>query len=218
MPASQDVKTLRRHCPELFRLPAPALDVLFRNAITKVMPGGRFFDAENRPCTSFDILLEGAKRIFKVDSSGKVFTLFTLSPFQICHLNVLCILAHEPFPAQAQALTPARVLSIPADDFRGACDGWPEMRTFMLRSACVNVSSLIELLSEIVFRGVRDRLEDLLRARAHVGVVASTHQALAEELGTSREVVSKLLKQMEHEGRISMARMRIRLLDAMMEP
>lgn len=218
MPTSPDIETLTTHFPELFTLPAPALERLFRNTTTRAVGGGTFFDAENQPCTSLDILLEGTKRIFKLDSSGKIFTLFTISPFQLCPLNVLCLLTHEPFPAQAQILTPARVVSIPAGDFRSACNDWTEMRTFMLRRAHTNVSALIALLAEIVFRGVRDRLEDLLRAKARSGVVACSHQTLAEELGTSREVVSKLLKQMEHEGRISMARLRIQLLDAMMAP
>ena len=217
MALSQDLELLRMGRPDLAALPAEAFDALFGRAARRTAPENRHFDGEGRCCTSLDILLGGAKRVYKVDEKGKTVNMFTLSRFQICPLNILCILADEPFPAQAQSLAPLDYLSVPAEDVKAAFAAWPEVRTCLLKGVYADMNSLVLLLSELVCRGVRDRLQDLLLRMAVDGEVASTHQNLATELSTAREVVSKVLKQMEDEGLVELARMRITLRPGLLD-
>jgi CRP/FNR family transcriptional regulator len=152
---------------------------------------------------------------------GLMITLYHIDPGQSCVLSSGCILNHRPFPAQATCLTDVEAFLVPAARVQQWTRDNELWRSFMFETLSSRLSHLIELVDSLVFKTVPERLWDWLLANAVPqtlndatdlsaqpprGVVTRTHQQIADELGTSREVVSRALKQLEKAGRVRLHR------------
>lgn len=137
----------------------------------------------------------------KVSASGRELILYRVGPGQSCVLSTTCLLAGETYPADGITETPVRAAVIPKTQFEEALQRSPVFRRFVFASFAKRVSGFIMLLEEVAFARMDCRLaQHLLDRTTDDGVVMCTHHALAAELGTAREVVSRLLKEFERRG------------------
>jgi CRP/FNR family transcriptional regulator len=166
---------------------------------------------EGEFCDSLGLMLEGEKRVFKLNESGKEITLYDTGPGEVCILNTSSILANTRYPAIAVAETDVVMLAVEAESFREMIEKYEEIRAFAFSVIGESLSTLVELISEITFRKIDQRLMDYLVEKAENDRLFTTHQNIAHDLGTAREVVSRLLKDFERRGLVSISRSLIQL-------
>lgn len=163
-------------------------------------------------CQALPFLYSGLIRVYQISETGKELTLYTIGPGESCILTSNCILENVPFPARAQVLEPGEGVLLPAPVLQSLVQQSPYWRDFVFHLVGQRLAGMMSLVSEIAFHRLDDRLMTLLTKRADFGKVKTTHEALAAELGSSREVISRLLKDWEFQGKIVLKRGEILIL------
>lgn len=198
----------------------PDLRILNDAALRKALAGSRLLDLESGDtvfrdgdaCEYYILVLEGSLRVQKISSSGHEIVLYHVQPGQTCELTTTCLLARKYYPAEAIAETQARVALIPKSQFHDTLQHSAGFREFVFSSLEKGIAGLVQLVEEVAFGRMDSRLaQRLLDRRSGSEVVQATHQELANELGTAREVVSRLLKKFERHGWVDLGRGRITL-------
>jgi CRP/FNR family transcriptional regulator, anaerobic regulatory protein len=167
-------------------------------------------------CGHLALLLQGTARVYKLGESGREITLYRIGPGESCILTASCIISGKPFPAIAVCETPIEALVISLGEVRRWTDLYPVWRNYIFSLISDRLGDVISVVEEIAFRRVDRRLASYLLQHsitAPTGEIRITHQAIASDLGTSREVVSRILKDFEHQGLISVTRGSIHLND-----
>jgi CRP/FNR family transcriptional regulator len=183
-------------------------------AILKKIPAGEFIFIEKDNCTFFALLLSGRVRVFKEGESGREVTLYRFEKGESCILTVSCILSDSLYPAIAVAEEDSEAFLIPANVFREWISKFDAWRKYVFEILAKRLSSVIMVVEEVAFKRVDSRIAELLLSNPdNTGIVNLTHQQIAAEIGTSREVVTRILKDLEHEKLISSTRGQILILD-----
>ncbi|MDA8432082.1 MAG: Crp/Fnr family transcriptional regulator [Nitrospiraceae bacterium] len=211
---------MRRISADEFRAAFPAFDRSPGKLVSDILAVARLHafpkDAriysEGDVCSAIAFLLSGELRVYKAGESGREITLYEITAGETCILNASCILSGMSYPANAVSLAEGEMLLIPASDFRGLMDHHEEMREFVFTVLSRRLSAVMSLIEEIAFGKMDERLASYLREKAEGGMLQATHQKIADDLGTSREVVSRILKDFERKGMVSLSRNLISLL------
>lgn len=204
--------------PSAYDVPVPptrSWDTVFhRQSVTRLNPDN-FMLRNGEPCQHLFLLLEGSIRVQKLSQSGHEIVLYHVCPGQICDLAAACILAEHHYPADAIAETSASLAMLPRSQFFHALETVPAFRDHIYHRVSFGVTRLVNLLEEVAFGPMDGRLAQRLMAFAHSSpMVRTTHQQLAVELGTAREVVSRLLKNFERHGWIKLHRGSVEIVNA----
>lgn len=183
-----------------------------------VLPAGAFYIHEGDTVESFAIVGDGQLRVFKTGESGREITLYTVNSGESCLLNIASIMSDKPSPATAQAVSPVHALLFPAKLLKSWIAEKPPVRDFIFGTLATRIANMMSLVEEITFRKIDRRLAEFLieRAEGKTGVVpmlSMTHEQIASELGTAREVVSRLLKEFERRGVVRLQRGQITVVD-----
>lgn len=172
---------------------------------------------EGDACEAVPFVLSGSIRVYKSAESGREISLYRIQAGQSCILSSGCAPAAASFPASAVVEMPTTAALMPAPVFRRMLEKNAAFRGFVLAQYALRMAGVIELVEEVAFRHVDQRLKEWLDARrltAGGDRLALTHQELADHIGTSREVISRILKDWELRGALELARGEIRLLPA----
>ena len=166
-------------------------------------------------CSHLALVFSGSARIYQLAESGREITLYRVGPGECCILTASCIMSQQGFPAIAVCEQPLSALMLPAayvDEWMGR---FPQWRRFVWTLMSNRLSNVLYLLEEVTFRRVDQRimryLVSLLERRGPR--LALTHQAIADDVGTSREVVSRILKDLEQRQLLSLSRGQIHIED-----
>ncbi len=162
-------------------------------------------------CPGIGLFLSGEIRVFKIGDGGREITLYEVFPGETCILNASCILAQRQYPANAVALTDGVLLFIPEGVFLRLVAEYEDMRGFIFALFSQRFTSIMELIDEVAFGRMDKRLIDYLIEKGENDIIDRTHQQIANDLGTSREVVSRLLKDFERKGKVVLSRHMIHL-------
>lgn len=154
-------------------------------------------------------LVGGDIRVFKTASNGRELTLYHVRDGQACLINLLCVVLKRGAMASAVTEEATDAALVPADVFRNLLTKSEALRRFVFETTASRVVDILALVEEITVRRMDARLASLLPRRAANhgpdGAVIATHDDLAAELGTAREVVSRVLKEMERRGAVRLA-------------
>lgn len=172
--------------------------------------GSVLFDAR-QPCRGFPLLLEGSVRVVKTAPSGREILLYRVDPGEGCILSGGCLLGHMDYTATGIAESDVTLLSIPPARFQALLLEFEPFRRFVFGMYGARLAEVMELVEEVAFRKLDSRLAQLLIHRGPV--IEDTHQRLADELGSVREIVSRLLRSFEQRGWVRLERERISVLD-----
>jgi CRP/FNR family transcriptional regulator len=179
------------------------------------IPPGRDVFAEGDGVEALALLLSGAVRVYKVAETGREITLYRFGAGESCILTANAILSQQTFPAIATVEQEAEAVLIPAAVFRDWVRRYDPWREFLFDLLAQRLASVMELVEEVAFRRLDGRIAGLLLAYSRRGhTVTITHQQIAAELGSSREVVSRVLAHLADEGLIRQRRGSITILDA----
>lgn len=176
-------------------------------SILKAIPKGNFILTEGDQCNYISFIVSGRARVYKLGESGREITLYRLESGESCILTASCILSRRAFPAIAVAETDIQAVIIPSEYFRNWIRIYEEVSDYVFNLLSERLSSIIEVIEEIAFKNMDKRIaEFLINSKAIKNEIKITHQEIARELGTSREVVSRILKDFEHEQLIKLSR------------
>ncbi|NNC65737.1 MAG: Crp/Fnr family transcriptional regulator [Gammaproteobacteria bacterium] len=164
-------------------------------------------------CEAFLVLLNGSVRVQLVSSGGREITLYRLGPGGSCILTTSCLLSRENYPAEAIAESDTKALAIPVSAFQSALETSTWFRKFVFDGFSSRLTNVIQKIEEIAFTAIDVRLAALLLELDNNSARELTHHAIATELGTAREVVSRHLKRFEAEGWVALGRAQISVLD-----
>lgn len=167
---------------------------------------------EGQFCASLGLMVFGEKRIFKVSETGREITLYEVGKGEVCILNATCILSNTPCPVNAESLTKVGMLLLPANYFCNLIEQYQDLRVYIFSLISQNITSMMDLIMEVVFRRMDERLMDYLVEKSEEGKLFTSRQRIARDLGTAREVVSRLLKDFERKQLIILSKDCIELL------
>ena len=204
-------RLLGERFPFFAQLDAPRLARLLADAqLLRAPRGGVLFDAR-QPCRGFPLLLEGSVRVSKAAPNGREIQLYRVEPGQGCILSGGCLLGQSDYTATGVAEDDVLLLSIPPELFHELMLQFEPFRRFVFGMYGERLSEVMELVEEVAFRRLDARLAQMLIHRGPV--LESTHQKLADDLGSVREIVSRLLRGFEQRGWVKLERERITVLD-----
>jgi CRP/FNR family transcriptional regulator len=207
-----DATQLIPQCPILTGLAPAMAETVARQAIPMTAPAGTLlFDAGNA-CQALPLVISGSIRVFKRADSGREISLYRVNPGELCIVTVSCLLGGDAYPATGVAETEITALALPRPLFLSLTETHPPFRQAVFHLFGERLAGLMQLVEEVAFRKLDQRLAALLAGRAPL--VLGSHQQIADELGSVREIVSRLLKQFEEQGWIRLGRERVDILDA----
>ena len=180
--------------------------------VVKLPAGAQVFWPGDR-CGQIVFVARGGVRIYQLSEEGRELTLYRIEAGESCLLTASCILGEVPFPAQAVVEVQTVGWAVPAPVFRRWIDEQPWWRSYVFAMFGQRLAAVMAKLEAVSFRRVDARLAELiLRRSGTAGEVKVTHQQLADELGTAREVVSRGLAAWASEGWVQLGRGRIQVL------
>lgn len=176
---------------------------------------GEFLALEGDRCHFFHLVVSGCLRVYKGDEYGREITLYKVKPGESCTLSAFCILNGGEFPASAMAEETTRVIEIPAAVFRDWLNRHEFWRDYIFSRFSAHLSNIISRIESLVFRRMDERIAQFLvhSASGTSNRVKLTHSDIARELGTAREVVSRILKNFEKARLIQLSRGNITILN-----
>lgn len=199
--------------PQLRDLDDPAwLDVLEAARPVELAAGTTVF-RDGDGCQNYLFVIDGSVRVQKIAENGREIVLYRVKKGEACILTTSCLLSHQRYPAEGIAETDVRAISIPVPRFDAGISGSTGFRQFVFSSYGKRISELILLVEDVAFGKMDIRLSQYLLDSSQQNEVIRTHQEMAADLGTAREVVSRQLKEFERRGWIGLSRGKISLLD-----
>lgn len=198
--------------PALASLEASAKAILLKYARVVEAPVGTIGYREGGPCGAYVMRLAGRSRVFKMSSSGREILLYRVNAGETCVITTTCLLGNSDYPASTVVEEAIKDIIIPSAAFNQLMIDSKVFRTFVMANYGALISDLIVLLDEVAFHSLDARLAKLL-LEAGTDSVQRTHQQIADELGTAREVVSRQIKRFEQKNWVALGRGQVALLD-----
>ncbi len=188
---------------------------LWGAAVQVHIPAGHPVCHEGAQCSHLALLLGGTARVYKLGENGRDITLYRVRPGQSCILTASCILSGLAFPAIAVCEEAAEAVLLAAPLVRKLTAGSDVFRGYVFGLMAQRLGNLVSVLEDVAFRRLDQRLAAYLgeRAASTGTLLQTTHQEIASDLGTSREVISRLLKDLEGRGLVRTARGSLELSD-----
>ena len=165
-------------------------------------------------CANFLFILSGIVRVKKRTKDGHEITLYRLGTGQVCELTTTCLLANNYYCAEAVAESPVSAVMVPKVFFFEALSNIPEFRDYIYEDMQKGLGALLSLLEDVAFGSLEVRLAKCLVTNLNQeDAMLTTHQKIAANIGTVREVVSRTLKKFEQNGWVKLSRGKVQVLD-----
>ncbi|MBK9594265.1 MAG: Crp/Fnr family transcriptional regulator [Rhodocyclales bacterium] len=202
---------LQAQYPVLAELPPGLREQIVAAAQAVTVPAGATLFDERQPCQGFPFVLAGAIRVAKVAANGRELPLYRVTPGETCIITSSCLLGNVPYNARGTTESETVLVLLPQGLFNELLAQAP-FRNFIFNLFAERMADLMQLVEEVAFRKLDQRLAALLLGKGRV--VHATHQQLADELGSVREMVSRLLKGFAEQGLVALGREQIEIRDA----
>jgi CRP/FNR family transcriptional regulator, anaerobic regulatory protein len=200
-----------------FRLTGELIAQLAESGVRKNFTEGDVILNENQHIRSIPIVTSGSVRVLRTDPEGRELLLYYIRSGESCIMSLLGGLHHATSKVKAIAEEATEVLFVPMDKVMVLMKDNPEWLEYILRLYHKRFEELLDVVNAIAFRKMDERILEFIRKRAELtgnSTLQMTHEQIANELGTARVVVSRLLKQMEEERLVKLERNRITLISS----
>lgn len=188
---------------------------LYQNSIIKEYNSGDIIINENSNIRSIPIVTKGSLKVIRTEEDGKEILLYYIKAGESCVMSFLGGLHNETSKIKAEVENDAEILFLPIDKVILFIKEYPEWLEYIFRLYHKRFEELLDIINSITFKKVDERLIDLLDKKSKLQgdkILNITHEQLANDLGTARVVISRLLKQLEEEGKVQLGRNKIVLL------
>jgi CRP/FNR family transcriptional regulator len=202
-----------QHYPRLAASANPVLQNLRQSARLVRLPANHLLFRPGSPCGQYLLLTEGCVKVQLLTASGREVLLYKVHPGHACILTTSCLMGQNRYPAEGITEQPTAAFAINQADFQQALQQSDFFRQFVFCDFAERLGRVMARMEELVSGDIDSRLIRVLLEVSDCGVVHRTHQQLALETGTVREVVSRHLKRYREQGWIRLGRSHIILLD-----
>ncbi|MGB5645804.1 Crp/Fnr family transcriptional regulator [Muriicola sp.] len=185
-------------------------------AVKRIVKEGDFLMDIGDPILFMPLIISGAIKILSEDSGGDELLLYFIEKGDTCAMTLSCCLQKGKSKIRAVAESDAEMLMIPIEKMEEWMGRYRSWRQFILDSYHDRMEELLETVDTLAFMNMDERLFKYLKDKAMVNqneFIQTTHQEIAADLHTSRVVISRLLKKMEHDGKIKLNRSQIHLIE-----
>jgi CRP/FNR family transcriptional regulator len=189
----------------------PALEALDAVLTVHEVPAHTELFSENTPCQGFPLVLSGEIKVSRNSGDGRSLELYRVVPGELCLVSSACLFRAQPLSACGVTTKPSKLMVISPDLFNTWLET-PGFRNDVLGLFAERMADLTALVDAVAFHKLDRRLAAALLGRGQQLNV--THQALADELGTVREIVTRLLRRFEREGWVSLGREQIQIINS----
>ncbi|MBX2985116.1 MAG: Crp/Fnr family transcriptional regulator [Bacteroidia bacterium] len=200
---------------EAFRASPQLVEKLYQYGIVKHFKAGDIVLDDNAHISSIPIVTQGILKVFREEEDGREILLYYIKAGESCIMSFLGGLHNETSKVRAEVEEDAEILFIPIEKISFLIKEFPQWLDYIFKLYHKRFEELLEVVNDIAFKKVDERLFDLLKKTAEVTgshTIVMTHEQLAQKLGTARVVVSRLLKQLEDSGIVKLGRNKIELL------
>jgi CRP/FNR family transcriptional regulator len=185
-----------------------------RSAYFVRIPAGREIFVEGDSVNGIALMMSGIVRVYKISQSGREITLYRFGEGESCVITANAILHQQDFPAIAMVERDAEAVMIPAETFSDWVRRYDIWRDFVFNLVSDRLASLMEIVDEVAFQRMDRRVASFLLENSQTkDPIRVTHQEIANEIGSSREVISRILEDFAARGIVSLARGEIHVLD-----
>ena len=200
--------------PDLGTIQSPALNKMVDSVLHVNLKVGQMVFRDGESCQNYLMVLSGVVRVQKNTEDGHVITLYRLHTGEACEITTTCLLADDIYHAEAVAESDVNAILIPKKDFKSALIESPEFRTYVFKMIEDGVNVLLKIIENVAFVPMDVRIANNLIENANDQYkVMTTHYKIASNLGSSREVVSRILKKFEKINLVKLHRGRIIILN-----
>ncbi len=188
--------------------------IIQHGSLAKVPKGTVIFD-EGSECNTLAVIITGKIRVYKLGESGKEITIYRIYEGESCILTISAILSNLTFPATAVAEEETEALILPADVFKELVNKDEAWRNYTFGLVNKRLANIITVVETVAFKRMDERIAEFLlkKSEAEPDGINITHQKIADELGTHREVISRILKEFEKLELIKLSRNRIEIIN-----
>ena len=180
----------------------------------KSFPANEILMRKGQYIRSTMLVLNGLIKIYREDDDGNEFLMYYLKPGEACALSLVCAAKHEASPIMAKTVVETEVMMVPVDTMSEWMSKFKSWYQFVIETYRNRFDELLVTLDNVAFRSMDERLEFYLKRAKEAqetNLLSISHQEIAQELNTSREVISRLLKKMEQKGLVGLHRNAIEL-------
>lgn len=197
------------------QLEEPLLDDILTHSTLKLLQEDEEALRTGQFIRSTMLLLSGLLKIYREDDEGNEFLMYYLEPGSACALSMMCTARNEKSQIMARAVLPSELILIPSHLSEQWLAKYKSWHSFVITSYRQRFEELLQTLDSIAFKALDERLLFYLKRHLQVSgpEVRLSHQQIAEELNSSREVISRLLKKLEQKGALTLHRSYIQLLE-----
>ena len=184
------------------------IDRLFRDGRQVAFGEGEMVMRPGQYIKDALIILSGRIKVYREGEEGEEFFLYYLEPGSACALSMICAIRQEASVLMARTDTAVEALAIPVENLEGLMRGFPDWYTFVMETYRNRFEEMMMVLDQVVFHSMDEKLEFYLKRQfsVHGDRILVTHQQIAADLNSSREVISRLLKKMENAKMIAIGR------------
>lgn len=167
---------------------------------------------ENEQCSHVLFLIKGEIEVFKISKNGKSFRLYTIKEGESCVLNLSCVLSDNNYLAYAKTLTDIECILLPRNDFLRVFQRYEDLRKYVFELISTRLVQITAKVEGIVLDSIDTRLHTWLLEK-NTDIIYVTHDDIANQLGSAREVISRQLKKWENENKIKLYRGKIKIIN-----
>jgi len=192
------------------------LDKLYQNGNLKTYREGEIILDENASIRSIPIVMKGLLKVVRTEEDGREILLYYIKAGESCIMSFLGGMHNEKSIVKAEVEEDSEILFLPVEKVSLFIKEYPEWLDYIFRLYHKRFEELLDIINAIAFKKVDERLLNLLTKKAEIAnsnTIVVTHEQLANELGTARVVVSRLLKQLEDSGKVKLGRNKIIVSD-----
>ncbi len=195
-----------------FRSAPDLVEKLLKFGSVKTYPAGSVILNENAYIRAIPIVIRGSIRVIRTEEDGREILLYYIKSGESCIMSFLGGMHNETSKVKAEVEEDAEILFLPIDKVSLFIKEYPQWLDYIFRLYHKRFEELLDMVNAISFKKVDERLIDLLQKKSELtrsNTIQVTHEQLANELGTARVVVSRLLKQLEDQGSLQLGRNKI---------
>jgi len=200
---------------EEFKSSPQLIEKLRLHSIKKSYEAGSVILSEHAHIRAIPIVIKGVLKVIRTEEDGREILLYYIKAGESCIMSFLGGLHHETSKVKAEVEEDAEILFLPVDKVSLFIREYPQWLDYIFRLYHKRFEELLDIVNAIAFKKVDERLLSLLHKKSGLTgskLLAITHEQLANELGTARVVVSRLLKQLEENGTVKLGRNKITLV------
>jgi CRP/FNR family transcriptional regulator len=181
--------------------------------IYKTIKKGTIISGDGRRCNGIPFVLTGMLRLFRISESGREMTLYSIKPGQVCIMAAICVMGHLDYDFTVEAESTCELAVVSPDRFRKLMDISEPFKEYIFQMMANRLLDSINKIESVNFVSIEQRIKSYLQQHADEdGCLKVTHEQIAIELGSSREVISRNLKKLADEGDIRQMRGKIKIL------